>query len=718
MKKTTTLIISLSLLLLSTPYTKADEGMWVLPLIEKLNIDEMQTMGLELSASDIYSEESASLKDAVVIFGGGCTGEVISQNGLLLTNHHCGYGQIQELSTLEDNFLDNGFWASSYSEELHAPSLTATFLKYMTDVTDKVLKDVKKGMTKQERIEAISKAKQEILNKESGKNSYSLRIADFYEGNQYYLIAYQEFRDVRLVGTPPNSIGKFGYDTDNWMWPRHTGDFALFRIYADKDNKPADYCKDNVPYRPDYHIPISLEGFQKGDFAMTLGYPGSTQRYLSSWGVKERVNIFNRTLIDVRGAKQDIWSKAMAENDTVRLQYATKFTSSSNYWKNSIGMNESIEANNVIAQKQQLEERFQEWALSDKKLKRRYGNILDSIKSAYEKREEHYLANNYLRETLIRGAEILFFGASAASLQNALEDDDSETIKKEVENFKESAKDFFENYHAPTDQKVLAKMLKMYGENIDEKFHPPFYQLIKEEFNNDYEKFAENLFKNSLFTSKKTLNQFLDNPDSDQLNSDPAYSSGVLTLQMYRNLLTMNSDSQNKLSRAQRVFMEGLMKKQEEKVFYPDANFSMRMSYGTIENYEPRDGVIYKHYTTLSGVIEKEDPDNFEFHLPDRLKKLYKKGDYGKYANEDREMVVNFITTNDITGGNSGSPVFNKKGHLIGIAFDGNWEAMSGDILFEDELQKCISVDMRYMLFIIDKYAGASHLIDEMTLIK
>jgi hypothetical protein len=697
---------------------KADEGMWLLPLVQQLNMNTMQKMGLKLSAEDIYSVNQSSLKDAVVIFGGGCTGELISDQGLLLTNHHCGYGQIQELSTLENNYLDDGFWAASFEEELPAPGLSVTFLKRMEDVTTQVLATVTPEMNATERADSIRASIKRITEEHSADNDYRVLVRDYFAGNQYFLVVYEVFNDVRFVGAPPSSIGKFGYDTDNWMWPRHTGDFSLFRVYADADGNPADYSADNVPYQPAHHLPVSLNGYEPGDFAMTLGYPGNTQRYLPSWGIEERMDIFNQTLITVRGEKQDIWAEDMAASDKIRLQYATKFSRSSNYWKNSIGMNRGLEALNVLLQKQSLEAEFAQWVAASEARQEKYGDVLSTVQEAYTSRANHYLASNYLRETLIRGAEILSFATNAKDLEEALKKDDPAKIDSAITDLRETAKTFYKDYSAGTDRKVLAAMLNRYAKDIPSEFHPSFYKEINKKFKGDYANYADKLFDQSIFASESALNDFLEKPKYKKLIKDPAYKAGISAMNQYRGLLKMNREAEQRIDEASRLFIAGLMEMQPDKVFYPDANFTMRLSYGTVGDYEPRDAVIYKHYTTLEGVMEKEDADNFEFHVPEKLKELHANKDYGQYADADGRLYVNFTSNNDITGGNSGSPVINGKGELIGLAFDGNWEAMSGDIAFENQLQKCINVDIRYVLFIIDKFAGAKHLIDEMTIVK
>ncbi|RCW37464.1 S46 family peptidase [Marinilabilia salmonicolor] len=716
MKRMTAVLVALVIGFAGT--LKADEGMWLLPLIKKLNIEKMQEKGLKLSAEEIYSVNQSSLKDAIVIFGGGCTGELISDQGLILTNHHCGYGTIQELSSVEDNYLEDGFWAKSLEEEIPAPGLSVTFMKRMEDVTEKIEAGLTDEMSEVQRMAAVDSISKHIADSVKGDTHYRTLVRDFYGGNQYYLIVYEVFNDVRFVGAPPSSIGKFGHDTDNWMWPRHTGDFSMFRVYADAEGNPAEYSPENKPLKPAHHLPISLKGYEKDDFAMTLGFPGSTERYLTSWGIDERVNIFNYSLINPRGVKQEIWQEAMNSSEKIRLQYASKYSRSSNYWKNSIGMNRGLKNLNVIAKKQKLEEQFSEWVNENADRKAKYGEVLTELETAYSERAPFYLAQNFVRECMLRGTEILSFALSARDLEKALEEEDEEKISAAVEALKEAGKEFYKDYHAATDQKVMSALFNLYFDEIDAKFYPSFFEDIKTEKEDGFETFASKLFKKSLFVNSDDFNSFLENPKLKTLQKDPAYKAGKSTLDLYFSLWEKTRESNMTITKNHRLFIAGLQAMNPDKVYYDDANFSMRLSYGEVGDYEARDAVIYKHYTTLKGVMEKEKPDDYEFAVPERLKELYESKDYGRYANEDGRMYVNFTTDNDITGGNSGSPVINGEGHLFGLAFDGNWEAMSGDIAFEQELQKCINVDIRYVLFIIDKYAGATNLIDEMTIVE
>ncbi|MBP8790635.1 MAG: S46 family peptidase [Breznakibacter sp.] len=713
----------LSLLLLTfcfafTSMLRADEGMWLLPLVQKLNIEKMQEMGFKLTAEDIYSINKSSLKDAVVIFGGGCTGELISDKGLILTNHHCGYGAIQQLSSVDHNYLEDGFWAKNFNEELPAEGLKVTFLKYMEDVTTQALEGVTAEMSEEEREAKINSNSKAIATKAAEGNHYKTMVRDYFNGNQFFLVVYEVFEDVRLVGTPPSSIGKFGHDTDNWMWPRHTGDFSMFRVYADKDGKPAKYSKDNVPFKPAHHLPISLKGVEMEDFAMTIGFPGSTDRYLTSWGIEERMNIINQSRIVPRGIKQDIWLADMKADEKVNIQYASKYAGSSNYWKNSIGMNRGLEKLNVLDQKRALENTFAQWVAADQNRKAEYGEVLPSLQKNYTEQAPFLKANQFLRECMIGGTEIYYFALRAGALKKALENGKAEEIEAAKKSLDETGKAFYKNYYNKTDEKVMGALLKLYHDDIDKTYHPAFFAMIAKKYKGDFSKYAADLFKKSIFADEARFNSFIANPSLKALSSDAAFTGAEAIIAVNRQLAEKLQATSQVIERSNRLFLKGLMEMQNNRTFYPDANFTMRLSYGKVGNYEPKDGVIYKHYTTLTGVMEKEDPNNWEFVVSPKLKELYKNKDFGQYADKDGYMPVCFTTDNDITGGNSGSPVINANGELFGLAFDGNWEAMSGDIAFETQLQKCINVDIRYVLFIIDKYAGATNLIEEMTLVK
>lgn len=712
------IIVLFTMLLSFSSLLRADEGMWLLPLIQQLNMEKMQEMGLELSAEEIYSINQSSLKDAIVIFGRGCTGEVISEEGLILTNHHCGYGVIQRHSTTEHDYLKDGFWAMSKEEEIPTPGLTVTFLVRIEDVTEKIIPEFTKDMPEEERQEKAGELGKQIANKATDGTHYSARVQSFFGGNKYYLLVYETFRDVRMVGAPPSSIGKFGADTDNWMWPRHTGDFSLFRVYADKDNKPAEYSDDNVPYKPKHHLPISLKGVEKNDFAMILGYPGGTQRYMTSWEIDERMNVTNANRIYVRGIRQDLILEDMLEDDEVRIKYSSKYSGSTNYWKNSIGMNKALKRLKIYDQKIEEEKAFLDWVNETPARKEKYGEALSLIENSINTRKDYMHVRQYISEALLRGTELMSFSSRFSRYEDIFDTKDKEKINKAVEEIKNMARRFYKDYNAPTDQKVAKAMFKTFAQNVDKNYQPDIFNTIETKYKNDYAKYIDNMFSKSIFTDSTKLWAFLENPSTKKMEKDPAYIASQSIYKKYRQLSQQLDPFYIDFNKGHRLYVEGIMEMKEGEALYPDANFSMRLTYGEVLDYYPRDAVHYDYVTTLTGVMEKEDPDNWEFVVPDKLKELYKNKDYGPYAMENGEMPVAFITTNDITGGNSGSPVINGKGEILGTAFDGNWEAMSGDIVFEPELQRCINVDIRYVLFVIDKFAGAQNLIDEMTIVE
>lgn len=697
----------------------ADEGMWLLTMLKKMNMDRMEEMGLKLSAEDIYNINQSSVKDAVVNFGGFCTGEIVSDQGLIFTNHHCGYGAIQEHSTPENNYLKNGFWAKTKEDEIPIDGLFVSFLVRMENVSDQINSELTEGMSETARAQKIDEIASEIEEEATEGNNYNARVKSFYNGNQFYLMIYEKYNDVRMVGAPRESIGKFGHDTDNWMWPRHTGDFAIFRVYAGPDGKPAEYSENNVPLKPKHHFKISLKGVEDGDFSMILGYPGGTDRYMTSYGVKEAKNITNPTRIQVRGEKQEIMMEAMKSSEELRIKYTSKYSISSNYYKYSIGQNEGLRRLDVIEEKEKLENQFREWVRQDQERQEKYGEALDIIKEAYESRKPYFRTYMYMSEALLRGAEIVPFSLRFMGLYQILKDnpDSTEAIQAEVENLKSRLKDYYKDYHAPTDQRILAALFDLFHENVKDEYQPEIFSRIEEMYDGDYKKYAEIVFENSMFVSMNQVQNFLDNPSSEALENDPAFDAAMSMQSKLSEIGAEYRSFAEQLGKGQRSFLSGLMEMQEDRKFYPDANFTMRLTYGKIDDYYPRDAVHYDYYTTLKGVMQKEDPIDEEFIVPAKLKEIYKKKDYGRYG-QDEEMRVCFISNNDITGGNSGSPVLNNKGHLIGIAFDGNWEAMTGDIKFEPELQRTISVDIRYVLFVIDKFAGATHLIEEMDIVE
>lgn len=712
MKKITRILIALLLL---TSVVKADEGMWLLPLLKQLNEADMQEMGLELTAEDIYSVNNNSLKDAIMIFGGGCTGEFISPDGLVLTNHHCGFSVIQQHSTVEHDYLKDGFWAKDRADEIASPGLSVKLLAEIEEVTDVVLAHVVDTMSESVRKDSIAAAISRLDADED--STLTISIKPFFSGNAYYRFAYREYKDVRFVGAPPSAIGKFGADTDNWMWPRHTGDFSLFRVYAAPDGSPAKYSEDNVPFHPKQHLKISLRGVQNDDFAMIMGFPGSTSRYMTSWGVDQRMRVSNQTLIDVRAVKQGVWLEDMKKDPAINIKYASKYARSSNYYKNSIGMNKQLKRLGVLDRKRALEADFAEWVNADTKRLDEYGDVLETLENAYQGRELAYADYYNIREALYSSVEIYRFALKGKALENKLKGGDKVAIAKAVKRLEKDAEEFYKDYNPATDQKMAAVMLELFKQRMEGRELPSFYEGIDKKYD-DYNDYSAMLFSKSVFASEDKLREFLKNPKLKKLQKDPAYIAGRSMMDAYYQVSDELSEAKRQIAYGNRKFEKGLHEMLGDKNFYPDANFTMRLTYGTVGDYKPADGVQYSYFTTLAGVMEKEDPDNWEFVVPSKLKELYEAQDYGQYADADGTLHLCFITNNDITGGNSGSPVLNSRGELFGLAFDSNWEGMSGDIAFEPYLQRVVNVDIRYVLFIIDKFADAGYLIDEMELVE
>lgn len=705
------LFLSLTILFVAIT-AKGDEGMWLLKELNRESASRMQELGFTFPMNKLYNEEKPSLKDAVVIFGGGCTGVVVSDKGLVFTNHHCGYGAIQKLSAVEHDYLKDGFAAKNNADELYADGLTVSFLRSMEDVTDQILSQVPLVLSEIQRELAIDSISEELIKVYEEDPFTSARVVPFYSRNRYYVVLYDLFRDVRLVVAPPSSVGKFGGDTDNWMWPRHTGDFSSFRVYAGKDNKPANYSQSNRPYRPKYVVPITLEGVTEGDYAMTIGYPGSTQRYISSWGIRQRMESENKPRIEVRGAKQAIWWDAMTQNDTIRIKYANKFAGSSNYWKNSMGMNEALANLGVLAKKEQLEERLNQWIQRTPANKMKYDSTLVLLKDTYTGSDEMSLYTNYFLETFNNGIELIRFA-------NTILRFDTEGTEEDKQAFiNDRLIEAYKNYEPMLDRKVLPVLMRLYAEKVPAQYHPDIYRKIIDEFGGDYEKYADWLFSHSQFTSLETLMELLKNADTQLLTKDPAMKLALSTTDMGYELSGQMISSYEKVLRGERELMAALMEMDADKTFYPDANFTQRMSYGSVKGYAPRDAVWYDYYTTSKGIMEKQKPGDPEFDVQDYILDEIRSNDYGRYGDKKGVLRVNFLSNNDITGGNSGSPVFNGKAELVGLAFDGNWESLSGDILFEPEMQRMISVDIRYVLYTIDKVMKASHIVEELKVIE
>ena len=706
----------LFLLLLPFTVVRADEGMWFLMHIDRLNHRDMQKMGLQLTSDEIYSINHSSLKDAIVQFGGGCTAEIVSKDGLVLTNHHCGYGAIAELSTPEHDYLTNGFWARSKQDELKPKSLSVRFFVRMDDVSKRILSKVNDQMSEFEREQVINREIAHIEQENSEGGKYVVSVKSFYNGNEYYYFVYQDYNDVRLVGTPPNSIGKFGGDTDNWEWPRHTGDFSLFRVYADREGNPAEYNENNVPLKPKYHLPVSLKGFQENDFAMILGYPGRTNRWMPAAGIDQNVNFAYPAWVEASKVGMDNMKKHMDQNQQVKLEYASKYAQVANYWKNRQGMIDALSKHQTAATKRAEESKFNQWA-NKKDNKARFGEVIETINRYYELTNEKSRHDNYMMG-MLRSSN---FASLPYVLGRALliYADGTDAKKAELKSsLKTEIASQYEKLYLPLEQDVLAAELNLYASKAKAGGLAPRVDSLSRANGGTFNNYIKQAFESSIFSSEEKLLTFLTNPQAEQIEQDPLFllSSDLMT--RYRYTDEEQKKEEANFQRAFRLMVEGMRKANPKKIYYPDANSTLRLTYGKITALpaDPRNDAKENFYTTLKGTIAKYKPKDEEFDLPQRLIDLYKTKDFGRYADRAGYMPVNFLTNNDITGGNSGSPVINGKGELIGIAFDGNIEAMAGDVIFDQQLQRTIAVDIRYVLFIMDKFAGAKHLVDEMTL--
>ena len=700
---------------------QADEGMWLLQLMKQQNsIDMMKKQGLKLEADDLYNPNGVSLKDAVGIFGGGCTGEIISPEGLILTNHHCGYASIQQHSSVEHDYLTDGFWAKSRAEELPTPGLKFRFVHRIVDITDLVNAKVKAGEVNEYKAmtnKFLGKLAKEELEKSDlkGKPGIEVRALPFYAGNKYYLFYYKVYSDVRMVAAPPSSVGKFGGETDNWMWPRHTGDFSMFRIYADKNGEPAEYSADNVPLKTPKYLSISLKGLDEGDYAMIMGFPGSTNRYLTQSEVRQRMTAINQAMIDMRTVYLDVLKKYMRQSDKTRIQYANKFAGSSNYWKNSIGMNKAIVDNNVLETKAEQEKRFAAFAQG----KPEYEGVVEKIDAIVEKMTPALRRAEYLYEALNGAIEFGCPPALMDKMKEAIEtknDSLLQATKKQLKSVFESI--YNKDYDQQVDRAVAKAILPALAKALTPEELPAFYQTIEKEYKGDYDAYVDDLFDTSIMGSQANFDKFLKKPSVKAINRDLATEYSRTKLEAIKAAANEYSQTSKELGLLHKAYIRGLGEMKQPVPAYPDANFTIRLTYGNVKSYNPKDGVHYKYFTTTDGILEKEDPENPEFVVPAKLKELIQKKDFGRYAMADGTMPVCFLTTNDITGGNSGSPVIDGEGRLIGCAFDGNWESLSGDINFDNNLQRCIALDIRYVLFILEKLGGCSHLIDEMTIVE
>ena len=696
----------------------ADEGMWLLPLLQKMNAGAMAELGCRLTPEQIYSINNASLKDAVVHFGGGCTGEMISDKGLVITNHHCGYSYIQALSSPEHNYLEDGYWAMTGKEELPAEGLSVTFLQSMTDVTaildkayEAAFKQNRKAGNSVEIAMAAKNAAAEALEKKAEEDNphCTASVTSFYNNNAFYLIIYKTYTDVRFVGAPPASSGKFGGDTDNWMWPRHTCDFSMFRVYAGPDNEPADYSADNVPYTPKNTLKVSLKGFNDGDFAMIMGYPGRTQRFQTAAQLKQMLAL-NDIRIDARTVRQDVMWDARMADPAVNLQYASKYASSSNGWKKWIGMREAFANLGIIEREEKKEADFNAWASARKKRNEAYGNAISTIADAVGASAEAEKAYTLLTESIYKIEVVGFVPVFGNAYRGAMRENNDSIAALAAGRAAVAAR--FKDYNEALDRREGVALMRHYLERVK----PEDMIALKGLEVQDVEPFISYLFDNTALTSEERMESMI--KSYSDFMEDPATALYNLIAQEAQKLSPVMDAHTAELAEGSKAFTKGLMEWKSDEPSYPDANSTMRITYGSVKSYSPKDGVIYKHYTTLKGVMEKEDPDNYEFRVPAKLKEIYMNKDFGKYANAQGEVPACFLINCDITGGNSGSPVMDADGNLIGLAFDGNWESMSSDVMFEPDLQRCICVDIRYVLLMLDKFGGAGYLLDEMTIVE
>ena len=693
---------------------KADEGMWLPYNLSNQSLYEMQQLGCELTAEQIFNLNQPSVKDAIVQFANGCTGELISPNGLLLTNHHCGLGYVQALASVEHDYLTDGFWALDMKEELSCDGLYVSFLANVEDVTAAVLEGVTTKETREDIIaENIAKLKEE----RKGDRDVRIEIVPFYNGNQYIMFEYDVYRDVRLTACPPWGIGKYGADTDNWTWPRHKGDFCIFRVYTSPDGKPARYSEENVPMKSKHYLPINIKGVEQGDYAMIMGYPGSTDRYSTSRTISNIINEEGPAIIDCRTTKLNEYRKHMDADQEVFIKYASKQASVSNYWKYFIGQVKQLQRNRVYDRRYAQEEEFRAWVNADEKRVAEYGTIFEDVDAKWDVLDDINKPMIYLREAGWNGGEAISFSRKFKSINDMLNNKASkEDVAKTAEALSATVQPFFKDYDMALDKDVTIALLNLIYKDID-RYVPSMITEIGDKNNGDFTAWVEKAFEKSIFVSQEKVEKWLAKPK--KLDKDPIFALTMNIIDVYNNvIIPMYLEAANSGDEAERLYIKGLMEMQTERNFYPDANFTMRLTYGSVEPYKGADAVNYNYVTTMDGVMAKYKPNNWEFDIPQDVRDLYEARDYGRYADENGQLIVNFITTNDITGGNSGSPVINGKGELIGLAFDGNWEAMSGDLSFEQKVQRTICMDARYLLWCIEKVGKAQNIIDELTIIE
>ena len=711
-------LLLIPLIVLIALKLSAEEGMWIPVLLEKYNFAEMQEMGFKLSASDIYDVNHASMKDAVVMFGGGCTGELISNDGLLITNHHCGLRQIQSHSTVENDYLTNGFWAMSKNEELSNPGLTVSFLEYMEDVTDKVLEKTE-GLSDDEKEKQIESNTNKIVSQASENGKFKAQIKPLFYGNQYFIYVYKIYKDIRLVGAPPSAIGKFGGDTDNWMWPRHTGDFSLFRIYADKSNEPAEYSPDNIPFKPKKFFPISIKEINQGDFTMVFGNPGTTTQYITSSEVNLILTQRNPDRIKIRDKKLEIIQADMDKDAKIRIEYAAKYAAISNAWKKWQGEMLGLQRLDVVDKKIEFEENFKNWAIQNGSWELKYNPMFQNFDKIYREYAPFIKASDYYSEVVLRGIEIFGLAEKSSVIINTIENKKTENLNKQIGAMLKSLPAFYKDYNQPTDEKLFTALLALLKNDIDQPFLPDdFIDLMDK---TDTEKLLKKVYRKSILIDQQKLYDLLHYKQDEVLKvlrNDPL-------VKLYKSLdfhyevnIKPKVDSLNtEIQKNMKLYMAGIMEMKKGKPLYADANLTLRVTYGKVEGYQPKDGVLYKYYTTITGIMEKDNPEIYDYDVPDRLKELYEKKDFGKYG-VDGDVPVCFTASNHTSGGNSGSPVVNANGELIGINFDRCWEGTMSDIMFDPEMCRNISLDMRYALFIIEKFAGAGYLLKEMEIVK